>query len=164
MTEKVFNVLFLCTSNSGRSLLAEVQLNVLGKGRFRAFSAGSFPAGSVNPFAIAFLKNAGLPTDGLRSKSWDEFAAPGAPVMDYVLTVCDDAAETQCPVWPGQPITAHWSVPDPAAVEGDNAQKSQAMVAAAANLRKRIELLVALPTSSLDRMGIKASLQKIGST
>jgi arsenate reductase len=163
MTEKVFNVLFLCTSNSARSLMAEAQLNVLGRGRFKAFSAGSFPAGTVNPFAVAFLKNAGLPTETLRSKSWDEFAAPGAPVMDYVLTVCDAAAETQCPVWPGQPITAHWSVPDPALVEGDNAQKNQAMVAAAANLRKRIELLVALPTASLDRLSIKASLQEIGS-
>ncbi len=153
---------FLCTNNAARSLIAEVQLNFTGKGRFKAYSAGSFPVGTVNPYAIEFLQNAGLSVEGLRSKSWDEFAAEGAPVMDYVLTVCDDVAENQCPVWPGQPITAHWSVRDPSAVEGDSAAMRQAMLGAAAHLRKRIELLVALPTSSLDRMAIARQLQDIG--
>jgi arsenate reductase len=162
MAERQFNVLFLCTNNAARSLIAETQLNFTGKGRFKAYSAGSFPAGTINPYAIEFLQNAGLPTEGLRSKSWDEFAAEGAPVMDYVLTVCDDVAEKQCPVWPGQPINAHWSVRDPSAVEGDNIAKRQAMLGAAAHLRKRIELLVALPTSSLDRMAIARQLQDIG--
>jgi arsenate reductase len=162
MAERQFNVLFLCTNNAARSLIAEAQLNFSGKERFKAYSAGSFPAGTINPHAIEFLQNAGLSTEGLRSKSWDEFAADGAPVMDYVLTVCDDVAENQCPVWPGQPITAHWSVRDPSAVEGDNTAKRQAMLGAAAHLRKRIELLVALPTSSLDRMAIARQLQDIG--
>jgi arsenate reductase len=163
MSDKVFNVLFLCTTNSARSLLAEAQLNELGQGRFRAFSAGSFPSGTVNPYAIKFLQNIGISTEGLRSKSWDEFASPEAPVMDYVLTVCDDAALDQCPVWPGQPISAHWSVADPAAINGSNESKEQAMIGAATNLRKRIELLISLPTSSLDRMSIKNKLNHIGS-
>ena len=162
MSDGVFNVLFLCTGNSARSILAEVQLNTLGKGRFKAFSAGSHPTGTVNPLAIAFLQNAGLPTDGLRSKSWDEFAAPGAPVMDYVLTVCDQAAGEQCPFWPGQPISAHWGVPDPAAVEGNEQQKRLAFRDAATVLRKRIELFTALPTASLDRMSLKSRLDDIG--
>ena len=162
MSDGVFNVLFLCTGNSARSILAEVQLNTLGKGRFKAFSAGSHPTGTVNPLAIAFLQNAGLPTDGLRSKSWDEFAAPGAPVMDYVLTVCDQAAGEQCPFWPGQPMSAHWGVPDPAAVEGNEQQKRLAFRDAATVLRKRIELFTALPTASLDRMSLKSRLDDIG--
>lgn len=164
MGDKVFNVLFLCTGNSARSILAEVQLNALGKGRFKAFSAGSHPTGTVNPLAIAFLEKAGLPSDGLRSKSWDEFAAPGAPVMDYVLTVCDQAAGEQCPFWPGQPMSAHWGVPDPAAVEGSDDQKRHAFRDAATVLRKRIELFTALPTASLDRMSLKAKLDEIGKT
>lgn len=164
MSDKVFNVLFLCTGNSARSILAEVQLNVLGKGRFKAYSAGSHPAGKVNPYSLEFLRTVGLPTNGLRSKSWDEFAAPGAPVMDYVLTVCDDAAGELCPFWPGQPVSAHWGVPDPAAVGGSDDAKRQAFKATAATLRKRIELLVALPTASLDKMGLQAKLSQIGKT
>lgn len=162
MSEKVFNVLFLCTCNSARSLIAESQLNTLGKGRFKAYSAGSFPTGKSNPLAIEFMQANDLPTEGLHSKSWDEFATSAAPVMDYVLTVCDDAAENQCPIWPGQPISAHWSVKDPAAVEGSADAKRQAMVAAAASLRRRIELFVALPTESLDRMSIQHSVNSIG--
>lgn len=164
MTEKIYNVLFLCTGNSARSILAEVQLNALGKGRFKGFSAGSFPNGTVNPFAIEFLKKTGYATDGLRSKSWDEFAVPGAPVMDYVLTVCDQAAGEQCPFWPGQPMSAHWGVPDPAAVEGTDDQKRLAFRGAASVLRKRIELFTALPAASLDRMSLKAHLDDIGKT
>ncbi len=162
MDEKVFNVLFLCTCNSARSLLAESQLNALGKGRFKAYSAGSFPSGTVNPSALEFLQSLDLPTDGLRSKSWDEFAAPDAPVMDYVLTVCDDAAEGMCPVWPGQPISAHWHVNDPAAVIGDEHARHHAIVTAAATLRQRIELFIALPTAALDRMSIHRALGEIG--
>jgi arsenate reductase (thioredoxin) len=162
MPDKIFHVLFLCTCNSARSLIAESQLNALGKGRFQAYSAGSFPKGFVNPLALEFLKNNGLPTDGLRSKPWDEFAVAGAPVMDYVLTVCDDAVEDVNPVWPGQPISAHWHVDDPDAVKGDEQAKHHAMVAAAANLRRRIELFVALPAEALDRMSIQHELGKIG--
>lgn len=162
MTDKVFNVLFLCTGNSARSILAEAQLNVLGKGRFKAYSAGSHPTGLVNPFAIEFLDNAGLSTEGYRSKSWDEFAAPGAPVMDYVLTVCDQAAGEQCPFWPGQPMSAHWGVADPAAVEGSDEEKRRAFKDAAATLRKRIELFTSLPTATLDRMSLKSKLDDIG--
>lgn len=164
MSDRVFNVLFLCTGNSARSILAEVQLNSLGKGRFKAFSAGSHPTGTVNSLAIDFLEKAGLPTDRLRSKSWDEFAVPGAPVMDYVLTVCDQAAGEQCPFWPGQPMSAHWGVPDPAAVEGSDLEKRHAFRAAATVLRKRIELFAALPAASLDRMSLKARLDEIGKT
>jgi arsenate reductase len=162
MHNKIYNVLFLCTCNSARSLIAESQLNVLGKGRFKAYSAGSFPTGSVDPMALEFLKANDLPTEGLRSKPWDEFAVPGAPVMDYVLTVCDDAAENMSPVWPGQPISAHWHVDNPAAVQGDEQARHHAMVSAAANLRRRIELFVALPTAALDRMSIQHALGTIG--
>jgi arsenate reductase (thioredoxin) len=162
MSDKVFNVLFLCTGNSARSILAEAQLNALGKGRFKGFSAGSHPNGTVNPFALELLDKAGLPTDGYRSKSWDEFAAPGAPVMDYVITVCDQAAGEQCPFWPGQPMSAHWGVADPAAVEGADDEKRRAFKNAAATLRKRIELFTSLPTATLDRMSLKASLDEIG--
>ena len=162
MSEKVFNVLFLCTGNSARSILAEAQLNALGKGRFKGYSAGSHPTGAVNPFAIEFLDKAGLSSEGYRSKSWDEFAAPGAPVMDYVLTVCDQAAGEQCPFWPGQPMSAHWGVADPAAVEGSDEDKRRAFKNAAATLRKRIELFTSLPTATLDRMSLKAKLDDIG--
>jgi len=164
MSDKVFNVLFLCTGNSARSILAESLLNGIGKGRFQAFSAGSHPAGQVNPFAIEFLAMAGFPTDGFRSKSWDEFAAPDAPVMDYVLTVCDQAAGEQCPFWPGQPVSAHWGVPDPAAAKGSDDEKRRAFKDAATTLRKRIELFTSLPTATLDRMGLKAKLDDIGKT
>ncbi len=164
MSNRVFNVLFLCTGNSARSILAEVQLNALGQGRFRAYSAGSHPTGQVNLFAIEFLTKAGLPVDGLRSKSWDEFATKDAPVMDYVLTVCDQAAGEQCPYWPGQPISAHWGVADPAAIEGADEAKRRAFKDAASTLRKRIELFVSLPTTTLDRMGLQAKLAEIGTT
>ena len=162
MSDKVFNVLFLCTGNSARSILAEAQLNALGKGRFKGYSAGSHPTGAVNPFAIEFLDKAGLSSEGYRSKSWDEFAAPGAPVMDYVLTVCDQAAGEQCPFWPGQPMSAHWGVADPAAEEGSDEDKRRAFKNAAATLRKRIELFTSLPTATLDRMSLKAKLDEIG--
>ncbi len=162
MTERVFNVLFLCTGNSARSILAEAQLNALGKGRFKAWSAGSRPTGKINPYTLNFLQTAGLPTQGLRSKSWDEFAKADAPRMDYVLTVCDDAAGEECPYWPGHPVTAHWGVPDPAAVDGSDEQKRQAFKDAATTLRKRIELMIALPTQSLDHLSTQSGLDKIG--
>jgi arsenate reductase len=162
MSEKVYNVLFLCTGNSARSILAEVQLNELGRGKFKAFSAGSHPNGTVNPFAIELLQNNGFSTRGLRSKSWDEFAVEGAPVMDYVITVCDQAAGEQCPFWPGQPMSAHWGVPDPAAIEGTDDQKRRAFRDIAAIMRKRIELFTALPASSLDRMSLKSKMDEIG--
>lgn len=162
MSDKIFNVLFLCTGNSARSILAESILNDLGQGRFKAFSAGSHPAGEVNPFAIEFLLKAGLPIDGLRSKSWDEFALPGAPEMDFVLTVCDQAAGEQCPFWPGKPMSAHWGVADPAGVEGTEDQKRRAFKDTAATLQKRIELFTALPGATLDRMSLKSALDDIG--
>lgn len=164
MSDKVFNVLFLCNNNTARSLLAEAQLNALGNGRFKAFSAGSFSTGTVNPMAIDFLQKIGLCTDGLRSKSWDEFASPDAPEMDYVLTVCDDAAQEQWPTWPGHPISAHWGIADPSKVDGSQEEKHHAFMTAATNLRKRIELFVSLPTSSLDRMSIKGKIDQIGKT
>jgi len=164
MNPKIFNVLFLCTGNSARSILAEVQMNVIGRGRFKAYSAGSHPGGTVNPFAIEFLRATGLPTEGLRSKSWDEFAAADAPVMDYILTVCDQAAGEQCPFWPGQPMSAHWGVPDPAAVTGTDEEKRHACRDAATTLRKRIELFASLPTATLDRMGLQNRLDQIGKT
>jgi arsenate reductase len=164
MNDTVFNVLFLCTGNSARSVLAEAQLNMLGKNRFKAYSAGSHPAGAINPFVIEFLTKAGMPVDGLRSKSWDEFAGTDAPVMDYVLTVCDQAAGEACPFWPGQPISAHWGVADPAAVEGSDDTKRRAVRDAATTLRKRIELFVSLPTATLDRMSLQTRLDAIGKT
>lgn len=162
MTEKVYNVLFLCTGNSARSILAEVQLNALGRGKFKAFSAGSYPNGTVNPFAIEFLQSNGFSTEGLRSKTWNEFAVPDAPSMDYVITVCDQAAGEQCPFWPGQPMSAHWGIPDPAAVEGTDEQKQRAFRDAATIMRKRIELFTALPAATLDRMSLKTQLDEIG--
>ncbi len=164
MSATVSNVLFLCTGNSARSILAEAQLNALGQGRFKAFSAGSHPNGTVNPFAIEYLRTAGIPTEGLRSKSWDEFAEPGASMMDYVITVCDQAASEVCPYWPGTPISAHWGVADPAAVQGSDADKRLAFAEAAAVLRRRIELFIALPAATLDGIGLKARLDDIGKT
>jgi len=164
ISEKIYNVLFLCTGNSARSILAEVELEAIGKGKFKAFSAGSHPNGTVNPFAVEFLRNNGFPTEGLRSKSWDEFAQPDAPVMDYVITVCDQAAGEKCPFWPGQPMSAHWGVFDPAAVQGTDEQKRRAFRDTAAIMRKRIELFVALPAASLDRMSLKARMDEIGKT
>lgn len=162
--ERPYNVLFLCTGNSARSILAEAFLNAEGKGRFHAFSAGSFPKGEVNPLALTLLKQLGLPTEGLRSKSWDEFAKPGASQMDFVFTVCDQAAGEMCPIWPGQPVTAHWGVPDPAAVEGSEAQKMQAFREALRMLSNRIRVFSELPFDKLDRIKLKARLDDIGRT
>jgi arsenate reductase len=162
MVERVYNVLFLCTGNSARSILAEGLLNFEGKGRFCAYSAGSFPKGAVNPFALDTLKRAGLATEGYRSKSWDEFAAEGAPHMDFVFTVCDDAAGEVCPVWPGHPVTAHWGLPDPAAVEGSEADKAKAFRDTLRMLSNRIRVFVALPFEKLDRLALKSHVDDIG--
>jgi arsenate reductase len=162
VSERVYNVLFLCTGNTARSVLAEGILNHLGKGRFRAFSAGSQPKGVVNPFALEELRQAGLPVDGFRSKSWDEFAKPGAPAMDFVFTVCDNAANEACPVWIGHPMTAHWGVEDPAAVEGTDEEKRVAFRKAAVALRRRIELLLSLPLEKLDGLALQGKLSSIG--
>ena len=162
MDERIFNVLFLCTGNSARSIIAESILGKLGGGRFRAFSAGSHPKGAVNPFALKVLESFGYPTGELRSKSWDEFAAPGAPIMDFAFTVCDTAAAEVCPVWPGQPMTAHWGIEDPAAVEGTDLQKEAAFVLATKYLRNRISIFVSLPIRSLDKMSLNAKLREIG--
>ena len=159
---RVYNVLFLCTGNSARSIMAEVMLNQLGGGRFKAYSAGSHPNGAVNPYAIEMLKGVGLDPGGVRSKAWEEFAQPGAPRMDFILTVCDNAAGEVCPVWPGKPISAHWGVADPAAVEGDEGRKRAAFREAALILRRRVELLTALPDSKLDRLTTQARLREIG--
>ncbi|MGH8764852.1 MAG: arsenate reductase ArsC [Burkholderiales bacterium] len=157
-----FNVLFLCTGNSARSVLAEVYLNAAGKGRFKAYSAGSHPAGSINSYALDLLSKNRLDTVGLRSKSWDEFAAAGAPVMDFVFTVCDQAAGEVCPMWPGQPMTAHWGVDDPARVEGGEEKKRKAFVRAYSELSTRINLFVNLPLAKLDRLALKKKLEDIG--
>ncbi len=162
MSEKVYDVLFLCTGNTARSILAEGILNQLGRGRFRGFSAGSHPKGVVNPFATEYLRASGAPVGELRSKSWDEFAKPGAPAMDFVFTVCDAAASEACPVWIGHPTTAHWGVPDPAAVEGTDEAKRRAFREAATALRRRIELFLALPLEKLDRLGLARELAGIG--
>ena len=159
--DKAYNILFLCTGNSARSIMAEVMANHLGHGRFRAYSAGSHPNGQVNPWAIATLRGAGMSTEGLRSKSWDEFAAPGAVPLDFIITVCDNAAAETCPVWPGMPTTAHWGVPDPAAVAGSDGEKLAAFRDAMTTLRRRIELLLALPLDKLDRLSIQEKLRQI---
>jgi arsenate reductase len=156
------NVLFLCTGNSARSIMAESILRKDGGGRFRAFSAGSIPKGAVNPFALKVLESYGYPTVGLASKSWDVFAAPDAPKMDFVLTVCDNAAGEACPRWPGQPILAHWGIEDPAAVEGTDIEKERAFVTAFRNLKNRVSLLISLPIESLNRLALEAKLQAIG--
>jgi protein-tyrosine-phosphatase len=158
------NVLFLCTGNSARSILAEAYLNSVGRGRFKAYSAGSKPGGRVNPFALEFLAKSRFDTAGLRSKSWDEFAAPDAPKMDFVFTVCDSAAAESCPFWPGQPMTAHWGVPDPAAVEGSDEDKRRAFRSALSVLSTRINLLVNLPVEKLDPLALKKKLDEIGAT
>jgi len=155
-------VLFVCTGNSARSVLAEGLMNHLGRGRFSAHSAGSHPTGVVNPFAIATLRSLGVPAEGFRSKSWDEFAVAGAPQLDFVFTVCDSAAGETCPYWPGQPMTAHWGLPDPAAVQGSDEEKSRAFMATAVTLKRRIELMLALPMQSLDGMAIQRELKDIG--
>ena len=164
MSERTYNVLFLCTGNSARSILAEALMNRAGEGRFRAYSAGSFPKGEVHPAALSLLGKLGFATDGLRSKSWEEFAGPDAPPLDFIFTVCDNAAGETCPIWPGHPASAHWGVPDPAAVEGDDETKRRAYLAAMTTLRRRVELLLALPLDKLDRLSTQARLHEIGKT
>ena len=162
MTEKPFNVLFLCTGNSARSILAEAILNKIGGGKFRAFSAGSQPKGQVNPHAIQLLQSLGYDTSGFRSKSWAEFAKPGAPPLDFVFTVCDNAAGETCPVWPGQPMTAHWGVPDPTEAQGPAAQIALAFKDAYRMLFQRIGIFTALPIRSLDKLSLQTKLKEIG--
>jgi arsenate reductase len=162
MTERPCNVLFLCTGNSARSILAEQILNHRGRGRFRAFSAGSHPTGRVNPFAIDKLQREGIPNEGLRSKSWDEFAVPGAAPLDFIITVCDNAAGEACPIWPGRPHKAHWGVPDPAAVQGTDEEKRRAFDAAFVALDRRIGLLLSLPIRSLDKATLSRQIAEIG--
>jgi arsenate reductase (thioredoxin) len=160
--DRPLNVLFLCTGNSARSILSEVMMNVMGAPRFKAYSAGSHPNGTVNPFAIELLQKNRMPVEGLRSKSWDEFAAPGAPELDFVFTVCDSAAGEVCPFWPGQPITAHWGVEDPAAVQGSDDDKRKAFFNAYNRLHNRIQLFLSLPLSKLDRSALTQRLKDIG--
>lgn len=161
-TEPIYNALFLCTGNSARSILAEGILNALGQGRFRAWSAGSHPKGEVHPLALATLERLHLPATGYRSKSWDEFVAPAAPVFDFIFTVCDNAAGEACPLWLGKPVSAHWGVPDPAAVEGTEERQRKAFRDAAITLRRRIELFLSLPLKSLDAMSLQHELRDIG--
>ncbi len=161
-TPRPYNVLFLCTGNSARSILAESLINQGGGGRFRGFSAGSHPKGAVHPIALELLKKMNFPTDHLRSKSWDEFAAPGAATLDFVFTVCDNAAGEVCPYWPGQPITAHWGMPDPAAAEGSDAIKWLAFRTAFRSLDSRIRIFTSLPLDSLDRIRLQERLDSIG--
>lgn len=161
MQDKEYNVLVLCTGNSARSILGEVLFNRLGKGRFKAWSAGSHPAGRVNPGALELLQEQGIDTEGLRSKSWDEFSAPGAPEFDFVFTVCDNAAGEVCPIWPGKPLTAHWGIPDPAHVEGDDARRA-AFKKAYEQLARRIQLFMSLPIEKLDKLTLKEKLAEIG--
>jgi arsenate reductase len=162
VTDRTYNVLFLCTGNSARSVLAEALLNHAGKGRFHACSAGSFPIGRVNPFATDLLTRIGLPTQGLRSKSWDEFSTPDAPQMDFIFTVCDNAANEVCPVWPGHPMTAHWGVADPAAVDGSDADRVNAFRETLRILERRIEAFISLPIASLDKLALGTKLKDIG--
>jgi arsenate reductase (thioredoxin) len=158
----IYNVLFLCTGNSARSIMAEAILNHRGRGRFAGYSAGSRPSGKVNPQALRQLELSHLPADGLRSKSWDEFAKTGAPKMDFVFTVCDNAAKEICPIWPGQPLTAHWGVPDPAAVDGSMTQVQRAFREAFVTLDRRIGLFLSLPMKSLDALALKKEIDRIG--
>jgi protein-tyrosine-phosphatase len=164
MPERQFNVLFLCTGNSARSVLAEAILNKVGAGRFKAYSAGSQPKGKVHPRTLELLGGLGYDTGGLRSKSWDEFAKPGAPQIDFIVTVCDNAAGETCPVWPGKPMTAHWGVPDPADAAGTDAEIAMAFKEAYRKLSRRIEQFTALPLETLDRMTIESRLKEIGRT
>jgi arsenate reductase (thioredoxin) len=161
---KPYHVLFLCTGNSARSILAEAYLNSVGRGRFKAYSAGSHPAGKINPFALELLQRSRIDTAGLRSKSWDEFARAGAPEIDLIFTVCDNAAGELCPVWPGKPISAHWGVADPAAVIGGDEDKRRAFQRAFGELSARIRLLLALPIEKLERHALKSRLDEIGRT
>lgn len=164
MSGKIYNVLFLCTGNSARSVIAEAILNREGRGRFCAFSAGSQPKGQVNPNTIALLKKLNYDTSGLRSKSWEEFARPDAPVLDFVFTVCDNAAGESCPIWPGQPMTAHWGVPDPAEATGSEAEIALAFKDAYRMLNRRIELFLALPMDKIDRLTLQSRLRQIGAS
>lgn len=157
-----YNVLFLCTANSARSILAEALINHWGGGHFRGFSAGSHPRGAVNPLALDLLKELNFPTDGLRSKGWDEFAKPGAPKLDFVFTVCDQAAGEVCPIWPGQPMTAHWGIPDPAAATGSEVEKRLAFRQAFASLERRIKIFLSLPVAKLDRLTLQRRVNEIG--
>ena len=162
MSDRIYNVLFLCTGNSARSIIGEAILNRLGKGRFKAFSAGSQPKGAVNPHTLALLRNLDYDVSELRSKGWTEFAQPGAPDLDFVFTVCDDAAGESCPIWPGQPMTAHWGIPDPAAATGSEAEIALAFKDAYRMLNRRIELFLALPLAKLDRLVLAKRLKDIG--
>ncbi len=161
-SEKQFNVLFLCTGNSARSILGEAIMNDLGKGRFRAYSAGSMPKGEVHPMALDLIRQSGLPSDGLRSKSWDEFAASGAPPMHFIFTVCDNAANEVCPIWPGKPMTAHWGLPDPAAVEGTEVERRLAFAETYRMLSNRIKIFTSLPFQALDELSLQGRLNDIG--
>jgi arsenate reductase (thioredoxin) len=160
--QKPYNVLILCTGNSARSIIGEALFNTMAPGRFKAYSAGSHPTGRVNPFAIEQVRALGYPVEDLRSKSWDEFAAQGAPELDFVITVCDKAAGEMCPLWPGQPITAHWGFPDPAAVEGTDDEKRTAFAQILRQMRKRVELFLSLPLEALDSMAIEKKMRAIG--
>ena len=160
--QRLYNILVLCTGNSARSIMAEALFNTMGAGRFRAFSAGSHPTGRVNPFAIELVQELGYPVENLRSKSWDEFASPGAPQMDFVVTVCDNAAGEACPLWPGQPVTAHWGFPDPAAVVGTVEQKRVVFALTLRQIRTRVQLFLSLPLETLDRLAIETKMRAIG--
>ena len=162
MTDKIYNVLFLCTANASRSIMAEALMNSLGEGRFKAYSAGTHPAGQVNPFAIEKIEAIDYPTDSLRSKSWDEFASADAPEMDFIITVCNDAAGETCPIWPGQPITAQWSIDNPALVEGSDEEKREAFETCFREIMAQAKLFVNLPLSILDRVAIKNELSNLG--
>ena len=164
MTTRVHNVLFLCTGNSARSIMAESILRQVGGARYHAYSAGSRPAGRVNPFALELLEKNRMPVEGLRSKNWDEFAQPGAPRLDFVFTVCDNAAGEVCPVWPGQPMTAHWGIPDPAAVEGSDDAKRKAFAETSRTLLNRIRVFTSLPLDKLDRLSLQRKLDELGKT
>lgn len=162
MPEATYNVLFLCTGNTARSILAEAILRKAGAGKFRSFSAGSQPKGTVNPFALKVLAAHKIPAEGMRSKNWTEFSGPGAPAMDFVITVCDNAAGEACPLWPGQPVTAHWGIEDPAAVEGTDLEKERAFEQAFRYLSRRIEAFAALPVASLDKLRLQSEMHRIG--
>jgi len=164
MSDRTYNILFLCTGNSARSVLAEVLMNHLSRGRFRAYSAGSHPAGEVNPFTLELLHSKGFATNGLRSKNWDEFAGPDAPAMDFVITVCDKAAGEVCPVWPGQPMTAHWGFEDPAAAQGSDEARRKVFIKVFVEIARRIELMLALPIDKLDRLALERRVRGIGQT
>jgi len=161
MADRLFNVLFLCTHNSARSVMAEALLNTIGQGRFQAFSAGSMPSGRVHPFALEMARTIGYLTDDIRSKSWDEFARPGAPLMDIIITVCDDAAGEVCPIWPGHPATAHWGFPDPSRTQGSDEAKRHAFDQVFHAIRRRIELLVNLPVEKLEHLALARELKRI---